>query len=106
MGRLAGFVSRTPKLNHQQHAGEKCNGIVNVEYEDSSDNVRGELVNGIFDGRVLRITYRNENSHIIQHGSIYIELQPDGVTMEDGFLGYGYKSKRVVFGEVQLTKGA
>jgi len=82
-------------------------GNIKVDYEqDSSINVRGELIDGLFDGAILRITYRNAESTVLQHGNIHLELEPDGRTMTGGFIGYGYRSKKVVFGSILLSKNA
>jgi hypothetical protein len=79
-----------------------------IEGDVRYDNQRGERVclimyNGMFDGNVLKIEYKNELSYIFQKGSVIVEMNARGDELHGKFVGYSPDQKRIIVGELSCT---
>lgn len=79
-----------------------------IEGEVRYDNQRGERVclvmyNGMFDGNILKIEYKNELPYIFQKGSVIVEMNARGDTLHGRFVGYSPDQKKIIVGELSCT---
>ena len=63
-----------------------------------------EVYGGFVHGRFLKLDYRNSDGSVIQFGSLLLTLDDGGKLLTGTLVGYGFKSKRPVSVEIQLTK--
>lgn len=80
-----------------------------IEGEARYDNERGERVclimyNGIFDGNILKIEYKNELPYIFQKGSVVAEMSARGDSLHGRFVGYSPDQKKIIDGEVYCSE--
>lgn len=80
-----------------------------IEGEAKYDNERGERVclimyNGIFDGNILKIEYKNELPYIFQKGSVVAEMNTRGDALHGRFVGYSPDQKKIIDGEVYCSE--
>jgi hypothetical protein len=79
-----------------------------IEGDVRYDNQRGERVclimyNGMFDGNILKIEYKNELPYIFQKGSVIVEMNARGDALHGRFVGYSPDQKKVIVGELSCT---
>jgi hypothetical protein len=65
---------------------------------------RLRLYNGVYDGKLLKLEYENEQGHVFQKGSIIGEMTPYGDTINGKFVGYSPELGRIVNGEIKFSK--
>ena len=83
--------------------GRIINGYTKfISFNERQNHLR--LFNGIFDGRILKIEYESKQARIFQKGSIVGEMTPHGDTINGKFVGYSPELKRIISGEVTVSK--
>ena len=60
------------------------------------------IMNGKFDGKILKVEYENKNREICQNGSIVLKLNDYGDELIGKFVGYSPASNNVISGEAML----
>lgn len=60
------------------------------------------ITNGIFDGNILKIEYRNKDLGVFQKGSVMVELNGHGDKLKGLFVGYSPTLKQIISGEANL----
>jgi hypothetical protein len=58
----------------------------------------------VFDGRILKIDYRNKEEYIFQYGSIVVEMDDEGKTLTGFYVGYSPMFGRILHGRVNLIQ--
>ncbi|MCF1459307.1 MAG: hypothetical protein LPH21_17695 [Shewanella sp.] len=81
-------------------------GDLTLSQNEDEEAFFGEcLVEGVvFNDRYLRINYTSKNRREVQFGSCLLELDDQGKNLLGSFLGYGKMSRKIVTGEVSLSK--
>jgi hypothetical protein len=62
-----------------------------------------DVYNGLFDGYVLKIEYKNAKKHVFQYGSAVMKMNGKGDLLEGHFVGYSPMIGDVVSGRVKLS---
>jgi len=60
------------------------------------------LYDGVFDGRILKINYKNKEKHVFQYGSIVMIMDNEGNKLNGMFVGYSPSLSLIVHGEINL----
>lgn len=100
----------------QSYEGEKRRFDGMIFFQVSSNRVVGEaeytglqgktkltLYNGIFDGNVLKIEYRNATGYIVQYGTAIMEMNARGDLCEGLFIGFSPESENIISGTVSFS---
>jgi len=79
-----------------------------IEGEVSYENKKGDetslvLFNGLFDGNVLKVEYRNKLSYVFQAGSVVVEMNARGDELNGKFVGYSPQQNKIISGEVHCS---
>ncbi len=62
------------------------------------------LRGGFLFDRFLRMEYKNTKGHVVQFGSVVLELLAEGDELDGRYAGYGSISSTLVSGTVRLKK--
>lgn len=81
-------------------------GNIEIIYDIDDKKVVTKMIfkGGFFYDRYLQFQYKNNNSDIIQFGSVLLELNSSGTRLDGRFLGYGAYTENLVYGQIQLCK--
>ncbi|CAN2044577.1 conserved hypothetical protein [Candidatus Magnetomoraceae bacterium gMMP-13] len=74
------------------------------EVAAEEDKIYLEFNGGFFKDRFLKIDYRNVNHSVTQFGTMLFELLPSGKQMTGRFVGFGYFSKKIIYGSIDLKQ--
>jgi len=77
-------------------------GTVDIESRDLK--VTLDLRGGFLSDRFFKMDYRNAHPDILQFGSLLFELSATGRELNGHFVGYGYKTQKVISGKVKMKK--
>ncbi|MDR1949336.1 MAG: hypothetical protein LBQ38_08090 [Spirochaetaceae bacterium] len=81
--------------------GKKLNGVLHVLDDSHPINCFGYA----YQPRILAMSYSvYDYKRYIRHGFSYAELSSDSKKLKGYFIGYGYKSGKIVHGSVLLDK--
>jgi hypothetical protein len=68
------------------------------------DDVLGKahiiLYNGVFNGRVLKIDYRNKKTQIFQYGAIVMLMNNEGSKLSGTYVGFSPTFNRIICGDI------
>ena len=84
----------------------KNNGKVilgEAEYEGIQGKTKLSVYNGIFDGSILKIEYKNEVGHIVQYGTAITKMNARGDFCEGGFIGFSPGQEDIVTGQIYFS---
>lgn len=84
--------------------GKIIEGTLEFMSRFANEKVKFRLFRGIFDGRVLKIEYENEQKTTFQKGSIIGKLSARGDELKGKFIGYSPEFEKIIDGEVKFTK--
>ena len=84
------------------HSGRVIKG--SGHFESDGRKTRLVLYNGMFDGNVLKIEYRNELARIYQKGTLVVELDAYGTKFNGQFVGYSPSMEKIITGHVSCSK--
>lgn len=104
------FVETTPtegKLALELRCGwrtVKGTGVLQTTLDGEERLNRFYLRGGFLFDRFLRMEYKNEKGHVVQFGSVVLELSPEGNELNGRYAGYGVISVDNVSGTVKLKK--
>jgi hypothetical protein len=90
------FDDRTPRV--------RGSGRFRVIFEGQEEDYGIELVGGFLLDSFLRLEYNSVEPNMVQFGSIILELEPDGKTLNGRYHRYGIKTKKIIFGLICLKK--
>lgn len=84
----------------------KNNGKVilgEAEYEGIQGKTRLSVYNGIFDGSILKIEYKNEVGHVVQYGTAITKMNARGDFCEGGFIGFSPGQEDIATGQIYFS---
>jgi len=85
-------------------------GSMKLEYLSANETeldekpIQAEVINIIYDGRILKCDYVNKDDNVIHFGTIYGELSANGRQIKGEFIGYGLISEQLVAGSIILER--
>lgn len=89
----------TATLNNQ---GRAIKG--DAKYQNSQgERVCFLLYDGIFDGNILKIEYKNKLAYVFQNGTLVLEMNARGDLFQGKFIGYAPDERQIIGGEVKFT---
>ncbi len=84
----------------------KNNGKVilgEAEYEGIKGKVNLSVYNGIFDGSILKIEYKNKVGHIVQYGTAITKMNARGDFCEGAFIGFSPGQEGIATGQIYFS---
>jgi hypothetical protein len=82
----------------------KGEGNSHFQLGDKKYESKFHVVGGFLHDRFLRFTYDNVDETTLQFGAMMLELDPNGRSLTGRFVAYGFLSKRLIYGTIELTK--
>lgn len=119
--RLNKIISSTWKGNFRQLSPNDNTTIIeqrlDVQFSKKGRKIIGEasfisirdekttfsIMNGKFDGNILKVEYENKNKGIFQNGSMVFKLNDYGDKLTGKFVGYSPASNNIISGEATVT---
>jgi len=79
-------------------------GVLRVVSDGGVRSTVFHLRGGFLFDRFLRMEYKNTKGHVVQFGSVVLELLAEGDELDGRYAGYGSISSTLVSGTVRLKK--
>jgi hypothetical protein len=101
--KIAGKNKRLETIINLRKVGKYFEGDATL-----NDEVLGKssiiIYNGVFNGRILKIDYRNSKPRIFQYGAAVLLMNNEGTQLAGTYVGFSPKFDKVVCGDITFCE--
>ncbi len=78
--------------------------IIDIDYQGKTEKILCNVSGGFFYERFLKLSYTPSDEMTIQFGSVVLQLDAGGQSLQGKYSGYGKLTNSTVFGTLELKK--